>query len=259
MKKFTLKYAVNGQPRTINYSIEPDGSFKFQFIEADGSVRNEVYRRNQRGGPRDDRRPPQDGPGGPDDRRPPRPREDGNPPPRPSESPATSGSSANSTVSDNRKPIPGFVLRSSVVADGAALPVEFTGDGAGESPPLEWTGAPAGTKSFAIIMHHIPGPGGPPKWYWTIWNIPATATALPRNSKAIGNLGNNSIGRNLGYAPPHSKGPGLKLYTITLYALSDAPQISVQPSEVNREVLLAAIKDRILGTTELRVTYTKPK
>jgi phosphatidylethanolamine-binding protein (PEBP) family uncharacterized protein len=106
-------------------------------------------------------------------------------------------------------------------------------------------------------MHHI-APGNEIKWYWTQWNIPAATASLAEGVKGVGTFGTNGINRALGYAPPHSKGPGLKTYTITLYALSDAPKLSAEPRDVNRAVLLAAIKDRVLGTAELKVTYTRP-
>ena len=47
------------------------------------------------------------------------------------------------------------------------------------------------------------------------------------------------------YAPPHSRGPGLKTYIYTIYALSAPPKITVPQPEVSREVLLA----RLMGTT----------
>ena len=52
-----------------------------------------------------------------------------------------------------------FLLTSSAVAEGGALPKEFTCDGSSATLPLTWNGAPTGTKSFAVVMHHIPGPG----------------------------------------------------------------------------------------------------
>ena len=119
------------------------------------------------------------------------------------------------------------VLRSPVVAAGAELPTEFTGDGAGISPPLEWSGAPANTRAFAVIMHHL-DPAGRTKWYWTLYNIPAEQRALPANAHDIGVLGSNGINRRVGYAPPHSKGPGAKSYTLTLYALSAPLQIEIE-------------------------------
>jgi phosphatidylethanolamine-binding protein (PEBP) family uncharacterized protein len=149
----------------------------------------------------------------------------------------------------------GFVLRSPDVKDGGELPKEFTGDGAATTLPLEWSGAPAGTKSFAIIMHHVAP--DQTKWYWILYNIPAEVQSIPKNAKGIGILGNNSVNERAEYAPPHSKGPGAKTYIYTVHALSEAPLITVPPSKVSRDVLLAAMKDRILATAELRVVYTR--
>jgi phosphatidylethanolamine-binding protein (PEBP) family uncharacterized protein len=150
----------------------------------------------------------------------------------------------------------GFALRSSAVGNGGALPVEFTGDGAAATLPLEWSDGPAGTKSFAVIMHHI-DPEGRTKWYWLLYNIPAAVHSLARNTNGIGTLGNNSVNGRVEYAPPHSKGAGPKTYVYTVYALDSAPQVSVAPEKVSREVLLAAMKDHILASVELKVVYTR--
>ena len=149
-----------------------------------------------------------------------------------------------------------FVLRSPVVADGGNLPKEFTGDGAAATLPLEWIGAPAGTKNFAVIMHHV-DPEGKVKWYWILYNIPANVQSLPKNVKGVGILGNNSVNGKTEYAPPHSKGPGPKTYVYTVYALSASPRITVPPSQVNREVILTAMKGLILASAELRVVYNR--
>ncbi|MFZ4765485.1 MAG: YHYH protein [Roseimicrobium sp.] len=147
-----------------------------------------------------------------------------------------------------------FMLHSPVVADLKSLPIEFTGDGEGISPPLEWTGAPPATQAYALIMDHV-APGGERKWYWTIYDIPASVTNLPKNSQDIGKIGTGFKG-NVGYEPPHSKGPGTKTYVITLYALSSPLDVTPPPAEVGREVLLAAMKGKILATSSLRVTHT---
>ena len=150
----------------------------------------------------------------------------------------------------------GFILRSPEVADGGTLPKDYTGDGTSATLPLDWEGAPAGTKSFALIMHHL-DPQGIAKWYWVLYDIPSTVHSLPRNVQNVGALGNNSVNDRIGYAPPQSKGPGPKTYIYTLYALSAAPQLNVPSAHVSREVLLAAIKDRMLASAELQVVYTR--
>jgi phosphatidylethanolamine-binding protein (PEBP) family uncharacterized protein/Spy/CpxP family protein refolding chaperone len=149
-----------------------------------------------------------------------------------------------------------FVLRSPEVADGGMLPKDYTGDGTSATLPLEWSGAPEATKGFAVIMHHI-DPKGNAKWYWLLYNIPAQTTSLPKNIRGVGTIGNNSVNGRTEYAPPHSKGPGPKTYVYTVYALSSPVKLDVQPAEVSRDVLLAAIKDKILASVELHVVYSR--
>ena len=167
-----------------------------------------------------------------------------------------SGTNVNKTTSFTPKCSGLFVLRSSAVTNGGMLPVEFTGDGNSSTLPLEWTGAPPETKSYAVIMHHI-DPQGLTKWYWTLYNIPANVRSLPKNVTGLGTVGNNSVNHKTGYAPPHSKGPGPKTYIVTVYALSAPVQISLPPEAVNRNVLLTAMKDLVLDSAELRVVYDR--
>jgi formylglycine-generating enzyme required for sulfatase activity/phosphatidylethanolamine-binding protein (PEBP) family uncharacterized protein len=180
---------------------------------------------------------------------------DGDRPPRDDQGERREQAARDTTPSWAVKPMASFVLRSPEIKEDGKLPKEFTGDGAGISPPLEWSGAPAGTKCYALIVHHIAP--DMTKWYWVLYNIPANVTKLPTNSQDIGTAGNNSVNRNPGYAPPKSKGPGAKTYTYTLYALSAAPKIIAAPEDVNREVLLRAMKDSILATAMMNVTYAR--
>ncbi len=250
-KTRSLKYEVGSETRYVNYTLGENGTVKFDFVDGSGQVRSQTYSPRQRG-------PGSGGGGGGGDRPPGRPRREGNPPRERTEAHPARVESTSSAAPMILQPRHSgkFVLTSSAVKDGGALPVEFNGDGAGVSPPLEWAGAPAGTKSFALVMDHL-APGNVMKCYWTMWDIPATTTALPKNASGIGTLGTGFRGQ-LGYEPPHSQGPGLKTYTIHLYALSAAPTLTKSPREVTREALLNAIKDSILDSAELKVTYTRP-
>jgi phosphatidylethanolamine-binding protein (PEBP) family uncharacterized protein len=148
-----------------------------------------------------------------------------------------------------------LVLRSPEVADGGQLPKDYTGDGSAATLPLEWSGTPAGTKSLALIMHHVAP--DQTKWYWIVYDIPAGAASLPKNVRSVGTLGNNSVNGRAEYAPPHSKGPGAKTYIYTLYALSGPVKLDAKPADVSRDLLLAAMKDKILATAELHVVYSR--
>jgi Raf kinase inhibitor-like YbhB/YbcL family protein len=152
-----------------------------------------------------------------------------------------------------RKP---FEVRSAAMAEGAAMPEEYTGDGAGVSPPLEWTGAPAGTKSYVLIMHHTDVEGVTFS-YWILYNIPAEVQGLPRDAKNIGTPGLSSRGNHLGYTPPHSAGPGTKTYVFTVYALSAPLRFTGQPTDVTMASLRAAMKGITLAIADLKVTHTR--
>jgi phosphatidylethanolamine-binding protein (PEBP) family uncharacterized protein len=149
-----------------------------------------------------------------------------------------------------------FSLRSPDVAESGALPIEYTCDGASGPLPLAWRDAPAGTQSFAVVMQHIASLEDIHS-YWVVYNIPASVTSLAKNSQGVGALGTNSVNDRLEYAPPCSKGPGPKVYTYTVYALSEQPQFSIPTSQINRAALLEAIQDITLGSAQLNVTYTR--
>ena len=151
----------------------------------------------------------------------------------------------------------GFTLTSPGLSDGGRLPADYTCDGTRSTLALTWSGAPAETTSYAVIMHHTPGPLDV-HWYWVVYNIPASVTSLPKNMTGIGTLGTNSVSKRQEYTPPCSKGPGDKIYIYTVYALSTRPQLSLPASQVTRAVLLSAIKDITLASAELHVVYARP-
>ena len=121
---------------------------------------------------------------------------------------------------------PAFALRSPAVAAGGQLPKDYTGDGSAATLPLEWSGAPE-RRSYAVIMHRI-DPGGNAKWYWTLFDIPASVRPWPRNVTGVGTLGTNSVNGRVGYATA-LEGPGPKTYIYSLCAVGGAAT-SVPPS-----------------------------
>ena len=144
-----------------------------------------------------------------------------------------------------------FLLSSPAVADAAELPAEHTGDGAGISPALTWENPPEHTQSYALIMDHQDRDGNM-KWYWTVYNIPASARSLPKDNREIGSTGTGFKGA-VGYEPPHSKGAGAHTYVITLYALDSPLVISGTPGRVE---LLNAMQGKILASSSLHVVHT---
>lgn len=264
-KQYALTYNVRGQTRSIKYSIKANGTFAFAFDDGAGNVREEIFHSRRDGaegqnqGRRktgdDDERPakkkgerkrdvPRD-----DDDRPPTKKKKGKGEPRPVDD-APDGPAVMLTP----KHTGNMTLTSPAVVSGDPLPTEFTGDGVGATLPLEWRGVPKETQSFALVMDHQARDGM--KCYWLLWDIPVSVTHLAKNTQGIGKLG-ATWKRDESYVPPHSQGPGAKTYTLTLYALSAAPRIEPTNADVTRNVLLTAIKDMIVDSAELKVTYSR--
>ncbi len=244
---YKLSYEVNGEKRAVAYAINADGTFPFEFQNGRAGTTKEVYTARPRG------------PGGGGERggRGPRPEgERGGPPRRGGpRSEAPQGEASKIPMDALKKPSASFLLKSPEVGADGKLPIEFTGDGSGATLPLVWKGAPAGTQSYAVVMDHL-APGDQVKSYWTLWDIPASTTTLPKNARGIGKLGTSFKGM-VGYEPPHSQGPGAKTYVLTVYALSQAPQMAQPEREVSRDVLLTAMQDRVLASASMNVVYTR--
>ena len=124
-------------------------------------------------------------------------------------------------------------LRSVEMAQGASLANEQVhGKCGGQniSPSLSWTGAPGTAKSFAVTVFD-PDAHGTGWWHWIVFDIPATANALPKGAGSgatalpAGTIqGTNDFGDSAygGACPP--TGSGLHHYEFTLWVF-DSPTI----------------------------------
>ena len=80
-----------------------------------------------------------------------------------------------------------FTLASNSLSDGAECPMKhvfssFGCTGGNVSPELHWSGAPEGTKSFALTVYDPDAPTGSGWWHWVVFNIPPATTSLPKGA-----------------------------------------------------------------------------
>lgn len=144
-----------------------------------------------------------------------------------------------------------FALNSSAFLAGAPIPVDHTCDGKNVPPPLTWSGAPAGTHAFALIVDDPDAPAG--TWvHWVLYNLPADATALPEH-QGSGVRGKNDFGKT-GYGGPCPPPGKAHRYFFKLYAL-DAPL--VLPTGATKADVERAMRGHIVGTAELMGTYAR--
>ncbi|MFO1413889.1 MAG: hypothetical protein U1F10_08280 [Burkholderiales bacterium] len=148
-----------------------------------------------------------------------------------------------------------MTLASPAFADGGRIAATYTCDGAGASPALTWSGAPAGTAQYALTLTTVALDGT--RYNWVLYGIPAGTGSLAQ-ATTVGTAGKSTDGPDLRYYAPCSTGPGDKVYTFTLYALSRAPTFSVPAAQVDGPALEAAIAGITLGRTQLSFTYARP-
>jgi Raf kinase inhibitor-like YbhB/YbcL family protein len=154
-----------------------------------------------------------------------------------------------------------FALASSTFTDGSMLPKSaeynhYGCTGQNAAPELHWSGAPAGTKSFALTMHDpdAQAPGG--WWHWVMFNIPGGETKLDTKvqSMVIPLVEGTTSFKAQGYGGPCPPPGKPHHYNFTLYAL-DAPTISGATSATTGPELVKLIEGHVLGKTVLTGLY----
>ena len=145
----------------------------------------------------------------------------------------------------------GFQITSSAFPEGKEIPKRFTCDGENVSPPLAWTGAPVGTKAFALILDDPDAPSGL-FTHWIVFNIPASSHSLPEGVKPAADQGTNDFGKP-GYGGPCPP-KGRHRYFFHLYALKNELSGLKSP---NRKEMDAALKGHVAGEALFMGTYQR--
>ncbi|WP_037603346.1 YbhB/YbcL family Raf kinase inhibitor-like protein [Streptacidiphilus rugosus] len=136
--------------------------------------------------------------------------------------------------------VPDFTLTSNDIASGERIAdahAHHSAGGGNASPHLSWSGAPAGTRSYAVTCLDPDAPTGSGAWHWLLVNLPATTTELPTGAGGEAKLADgafhtrNDLGGD-GYdgaAPPPGDRPHRYLFAVHALdtdALDVAPDLS---------------------------------
>jgi len=156
-----------------------------------------------------------------------------------------------------------LTITSSAFSQNGEISGKYTCDGKDVSPPLAWSGLPAGTKSLALIVDDpdAPDPAAPKMtWaHWVLYNIPPGATGLPEGVKS-GDLpkgtkeGLNDWKRT-GYGGPCPP-IGRHRYFLKLYALD---VVLPDLGKATKQEVETAMKGHILASAELVGTYKRSR
>ncbi len=151
-----------------------------------------------------------------------------------------------------------FSVTSTAFRAGAEIPKKFTCEAIDVSPALQWSGAPAKSASFALIVDDPDAPVG--TWvHWVLWNLPASAQSLPENVPKREQLddgirqGRNDF-RKIGYNGPCPPAGKTHHYIFRLYSL-DA-MLNLSPGATRRD-LDTAMNGHILGQAEYMGTFRR--
>ena len=151
-----------------------------------------------------------------------------------------------------------FKLSSSAFAEGGAIPPKYTCDGGDVSPPLAWTGVPAGAKSLVLIVDDpdAPDPKAPKMtWvHWVLYDIPPNATGIAEGARPPAGTkdGTNDWSR-AGYGGPCPP-IGRHRYFHKLYALDTVLSGLKRPTKAQVE---AAMRGHVIAEARLIGTYQK--
>lgn len=158
----------------------------------------------------------------------------------------------NDTVSGAPPNAPVKITLSSAFRDGGSLPVRYSCDGIGISPPLAWSAVPKGTKDLALLLEDPDAPGGT-YVHWALFAInPKLRAIAPGTIPPNARIGRNSAGGS-SYAPPcPPTGNRPHRYAFNLYALKDLLQLG---NGAAPQIVRQGIRDDAIAKGTLTATF----
>jgi Raf kinase inhibitor-like YbhB/YbcL family protein len=152
-------------------------------------------------------------------------------------------------------------VRSSAFVFNGRLPVRFTADGDGVSPPLEWDYAPASAASLAILVEDADSPTPHPLVHAIVVGLTGTQGRIEEGAlnsphhQGVGlETGQNSFFRQAWLPPDPPRGHGEHRYVFQVFALADGAPFSHVPG---RREFIEAVLNRAIGVGCLIGTYER--
>ncbi|MGI9578559.1 MAG: YbhB/YbcL family Raf kinase inhibitor-like protein [Microthrixaceae bacterium] len=143
-------------------------------------------------------------------------------------------------------------ITSEAFTDGAAIPAEYTCDGANTQPPLAITGTPEDATGLVLIVDDPDAPNGS-FIHWVVWNLEPDAT-IPEGSLPEGAVeGTNGTSNTAWFGPcPPPDGP--HNYEFQLSAVDAEPAVA---AGATADEVRSAIADSTVATATLVGTYER--
>ena len=179
---------------------------------------------------------------------------------------AAIASASAKAMADEQTPA-AITVTSATLKANETIPKDHTADGKNVSPALAWSGAPAATKQFAMIMDDPDAQfGGSNFVHWVVYKIPAAAKGLPAElpmdatltapPELAGTIQGLSGFRRAGYRGPAPPAGKPHHYTFTVYALDAELPLA---EGLNKADLLKAMEGHIIGQGSLVSIYERVK
>ena len=142
-----------------------------------------------------------------------------------------------------------MTVSSTEFAEGGLIPPRHTCDGENLSPPLSFSGVPAGTQELALLVEDPDAPSGT-FVHWVAWGIDPSKGALPEGAAPPG-VGANGFGRT-SYGGPCPPPGSAHRYVFTAFAVSQALDLR---SGASADDLRRAIRGSVLDEARLTGRY----
>ncbi len=157
----------------------------------------------------------------------------------------------------------GLTITSPAFEDNGTIPDRYTQDGEALFPPLEWHGAPEGTKSLALIVEDADAPFPRPLVHAVLYAIPVSLSGIQEGGLGMKQtrvsplgfqVGRNSVSRPGWMAPSPVPGHGPHRYAFQLFAVDVVPSFTSPPG---RGHLLRTLKGNLLAASRVIGIYQR--